>query len=82
VNGIQRRPALHLLPPRRRCRLRPCRFGSATAFGFHLNLADKAERTLFIKDLAIAGALMVIAAQAWPAPKVAEGASVTAAAMG
>jgi putative oxidoreductase len=31
---------------------------------FHLDLADKAERTLFVKDLAIAGALMVIAAGA------------------
>jgi len=39
-------------------------FCLATALGFHLNLADKAERTLFIKDLAIAGALMVIAASA------------------
>ncbi|SEB91855.1 putative oxidoreductase [Rhizobiales bacterium GAS191] len=37
-------------------------FCVATAFVFHLDLADKAERTLFIKDLAIAGALMVIAA--------------------
>ena len=36
----------------------------ATALGFHLDLADKAERTLFVKDLAIAGALMVIAAGA------------------
>ncbi len=35
------------------------------AVGFHLNLADKAERTLFVKDLALAGALMVIAAGAW-----------------
>jgi putative oxidoreductase len=40
-------------------------FCVATALGFHLDLADKAERTLFIKDLAIAGALMVIAASAW-----------------
>src|SRR3954453_6294493 len=40
-------------------------FCIATALGFHLDLADKAERTLFIKDLAIAGALMVIAACAW-----------------
>ena len=39
-------------------------FCIATAIGFHLNLADKAERTLFVKDLAIAGALMVIAAGA------------------
>ena len=39
-------------------------FCIATAVGFHLNLADKAERTLFVKDLAIAGALMVIAAGA------------------
>jgi putative oxidoreductase len=37
-------------------------FCVATAFAFHLDLSDKAERTLFIKDLAIAGALMVIAA--------------------
>ncbi|MCC8956696.1 DoxX family membrane protein [Bradyrhizobium sp. Pear77] len=40
-------------------------FCLATAFGFHLDLADKAERTLFFKDLAIAGGLMVIAASAW-----------------
>jgi putative oxidoreductase len=40
-------------------------FCLATAFGFHLDLADKAERTLFVKDLAIAGGLMVIAASAW-----------------
>src|ERR1700681_2657089 len=39
-------------------------FCIATAIGFHLNLADKAERTLFVKDLAIAGGLMVIAAGA------------------
>jgi len=39
-------------------------FCIATAIGFHLNLADKAERTLFVKDIAIAGALMVIAAGA------------------
>jgi putative oxidoreductase len=42
-------------------------FCAATALGFHLDLADKAERTLFVKDLAIAGALMVIAAGAWRA---------------
>jgi len=46
-------------------------FCVAAAFGFHYNLADKAERTLFIKDLAIAGALMVIAAGASPAAKTA-----------
>jgi putative oxidoreductase len=39
-------------------------FCVATALVFHLDLTDKAERTLFIKDLAIAGALMVIAAGA------------------
>jgi putative oxidoreductase len=39
-------------------------FCVATAFVFHFDLADKAERTLFVKDLAIAGALMVIAANA------------------
>jgi putative oxidoreductase len=53
-------------------------FCLATAFEFHLNLADKAERTLFIKDLAIAGALMVIAAHASVAPKAAAIGSVTA----
>ena len=42
-------------------------FCIATALIFHLDLADKAERTLFIKDLAIAGALMFIAASAWQA---------------
>jgi putative oxidoreductase len=40
-------------------------FCIATAFGLHLDFTDKAERTLFFKDLAIAGALMVIAADAW-----------------
>jgi putative oxidoreductase len=40
-------------------------FCLATAFGFHFDLSDKAERTLFFKDLAIAGALLVIAAGAW-----------------
>jgi putative oxidoreductase len=40
-------------------------FCVATALAFHRDLADKAERTLFVKDLAIAGALMVIAAAAW-----------------
>jgi putative oxidoreductase len=40
-------------------------FCLATAFAFHLDFADKAERTLFCKDLAIAGALMVIAATAF-----------------
>ncbi len=40
-------------------------FCLATAFGFHLDLANKAERTLFFKDLAISGALIVIAASAW-----------------
>jgi putative oxidoreductase len=39
-------------------------FCVATAFVFHLDLTNKAERTLFIKDLALAGALMVIAAGA------------------
>jgi putative oxidoreductase len=40
-------------------------FCLATAFGFHFDLADKAERSLFAKDLAIAGSLMMIAASAW-----------------
>ena len=39
-------------------------FCITTALVFHLDLASRAERTLFIKDLAIAGALMVIAAGA------------------
>jgi putative oxidoreductase len=39
-------------------------FCVATALGVHLDLADKSERTLFIKDLAIAGAPVVIAAGA------------------
>ena len=39
-------------------------FCLATSFGFHFDLADKAERSLFAKDLAIAGALMMIAATA------------------
>jgi len=46
-------------------------FCVATALVFHLDLADKAERTLFVKDLAIAGALMVIAAGAPPIRAVA-----------
>jgi putative oxidoreductase len=55
-------------------------FCLATAFGFHFNFADKAERTLFIKDLAIAGALMVIAASASPAATIAAIAPVATAA--
>lgn len=39
-------------------------FCVTTALAFHFDLSDKAERTLFVKDLAIAGALMVIAAGA------------------
>jgi putative oxidoreductase len=35
-----------------------------TAAVFHSNLGDKAERTLFFKDLAIAGGLAVVAAGA------------------
>jgi putative oxidoreductase len=42
-------------------------FCLATAFGFHFDFGNKAERTLFFKDIAIAGALMVIAANAWQA---------------
>jgi len=34
---------------------------------FHFDLADKAERTSFFKDLALGGALIVIAAHAWQA---------------
>jgi len=35
-----------------------------TALVFHHDLADKAERTLFFKDLALAGGLLAIAATA------------------
>jgi len=37
-------------------------FCVATAFVFHLGWAEKAERTLFFKDLAIAGGLLLLAA--------------------
>ncbi|THD67154.1 DoxX family protein [Phenylobacterium sp.] len=37
-------------------------FCVATAFVFHLDLGDKAERTLFLKDLAIGGGLLILAA--------------------
>ena len=39
-----------------------------TAAIFHHDLADKVERTLFFKDLAIAGGLMVLAAVRRPTP--------------
>ena len=39
-------------------------FCLATAFVFHFKLTEKAERTLFFKDMALAGALIVIAAGA------------------
>ena len=35
-----------------------------TALVFHLNFGDKAERSLFFKDLALAGGLLAIAARA------------------
>ena len=38
-----------------------------TAVVFHLDLANKAERTLFLKDLAIAGGLFILAAASGPA---------------
>ena len=41
-------------------------FCLATAFVFHLDLGDKAERTLFFKDLAIAGGLMLLAVARLP----------------
>lgn len=37
-------------------------FCLATAFIFHFDLGDKAERTLFLKDLAIGGGLFILAA--------------------
>ena len=39
-------------------------FCAMTALVFHRNLADRAERTLFFKDMALAGALLVITAGA------------------
>ncbi|WP_372781162.1 DoxX family protein [Phenylobacterium sp.] len=36
-------------------------FSLMTAFVFHLDFADKVERTQFVKDLAIAGGLMAFA---------------------
>ena len=40
-------------------------FCVTTAVVFHLNFADHAERTLFLKDLAIAGGLFALATS-WP----------------
>lgn len=37
-------------------------FCVATALLFHLDLADHVERTMFLKDLAIAGGLFILAA--------------------
>jgi len=37
-------------------------FCLATAFVFHFDLGDKVERTQFVKDLAIAGGLFILAA--------------------
>ena len=39
-------------------------FCIATAFLIHLHLSDRVERTQFVKDLALAGGLAVIAARA------------------
>lgn len=39
-------------------------FCAMTALVFHRNLGDRAERTLFFKDMALAGALLVITAGA------------------
>jgi len=39
-------------------------FCAMTALVFHRNLADRTERTLFFKDMALAGALLVITAGA------------------
>src|SRR5438128_12629353 len=39
-------------------------FCLATAFVFHFNFTEKAERTLFFKDMALAGCLIVIPAGA------------------
>lgn len=44
-------------------------FCVTTALVFHLDLSDKIERTLFVKDLAIAGGLLALASyngRTWP----------------
>ena len=46
-------------------------FCATTAVVFHRDLADRAERTLFFKDLALAGALLVMTSSAWPMAAVA-----------
>jgi len=43
-------------------------FCIATALGIHLDLADRIERTLFLKDIALAGALIFIAVNARQSP--------------
>jgi putative oxidoreductase len=56
-------------------------FCVATAAIFHLNFADHAERTLFLKDLAIAGGLFVLATS-WPIGRYLEDAAFVGAQAG
>jgi putative oxidoreductase len=51
-------------------------FCVATAAIFHLNLADHAERALFVKDLAIAGGLFALATS-WPISRYLDDAALT-----
>jgi putative oxidoreductase len=51
-------------------------FCVATAAIFHLNFADHAERTLFLKDLAIAGGLFALATS-WPISRYLDDATPT-----
>ena len=48
-------------------------FCVATAFLFHFDLSDHVERTMFLKDLAIAGGLLVVAGSTPPGKKTAGG---------
>jgi putative oxidoreductase len=51
-------------------------FCVATAAIFHLNFADHADRTLFLKDLAIAGGLFALATS-WPISRYLDDATPT-----
>lgn len=44
-------------------------FCAMTALIFHLDLSDKVERSFFVKDLAIAGGMFVLASIDWAAAR-------------
>jgi putative oxidoreductase len=50
-------------------------FCVSAAFVFHFNFADHAERSLFLKDLAIAGGLFVLATS-WPVSRYLDDAAI------